>query len=73
MEFAWGYPDVDPKTMRTIVGVVDDVRYASLATPPEPTFWVDQRQMPFPFLRGAVIVVPRAGSPTASSPPFGRR
>jgi putative ABC transport system permease protein len=68
MEFAWGYPDIDPKTMRTIVGVVEDVRYASLATPPEPTFWVDQRQMPFPFLRGAVIVVPHAGSPNGLIP-----
>ena len=67
-QFAWGFPDIDPKTMRTIVGVVDDVRYASLATAPEPTFWVAQGQMPFPFLRGALIIVPHAGSPEGLIP-----
>ena len=63
VEFAYGFPTVDPKTMRTIVGVVDDVRYASLALPPEPIFYVVPQQMPFPFVRGAVAVLPKAGSP----------
>ncbi|HTK28085.1 MAG TPA: ADOP family duplicated permease [Vicinamibacterales bacterium] len=68
VEFAFGFPAVDPKTMRSIVGVVEDVRYASLATPPEPTFYVAQRQMPFPFVRGAVVVVPKAGRPEGVVP-----
>jgi putative ABC transport system permease protein len=68
MQFAYGFPTVDPKTMRTIVGVVEDVRYASLALPPEPIFYTVQRQLPYPFLRGAVAVLPKAGSPEGLIP-----
>ena len=46
-QFAFGYPTIDPKTMRTIVGVVDDVKYGSLAEAPEPIFYVPQDQAPY--------------------------
>lgn len=63
--FAYGYPDIDPKTMSRIVGVVGDVRYKSLAEEAEPTFYVPQAQSPFPFLQQEVVVTPRAGNPDA--------
>jgi putative ABC transport system permease protein len=47
---------------------VEDVRYASLALPPEPIFYTVQRQLPYPFLRGAVAVLPKAGSPEGLIP-----
>jgi putative ABC transport system permease protein len=46
-QFAFGYPTIDPKTMRAIVGVVDDVKYGSLAEAPEPIFYVPQDQAPY--------------------------
>jgi len=70
VQFAYGFPTIDPNTMRTIVGVVDDVRYASLGTPPEAAFYMVQRQMPFPFLRGAVVVLPKAGRPESLVAPI---
>jgi putative ABC transport system permease protein len=61
-QFAWGYPTIDPKSTRTIVGVVGDVRYRSIAEPAEPSFYVPQGQFPFP--RQAVVIATR--SPDAS-------
>ena len=55
-QFAFGYPEVDPKTMRTIVGVVDNVQYKSLSAEFEPSFYVPQAQAPFPFLRHAIVI-----------------
>src|SRR5204862_1879693 len=37
--FAFGYPTVDLKTMRAIVGVVDDVKYKSLSDAVEPAYY----------------------------------
>jgi putative ABC transport system permease protein len=62
---AWGYPTVDRKTMSRIVGVVDDVRYKTLAEEAEPTFYLPQGQLPFPIFRPAVVVAPRNGKPAA--------
>ena len=45
--FAIGYPTIDPKTMLTIVGVVDDVKYGSLAEVPEPIYYTPQAQTPY--------------------------
>jgi putative ABC transport system permease protein len=45
--FATGYPVVDPKTMMTIVGVVEDVKYVSLAETTLPLFYRPQTQMPY--------------------------
>jgi predicted permease len=63
--FAYGYPTVDRKTMTRVVGVVQDVRYASLAEAAEPTFYLSQDQAPFPFLRTSAVVAMRGGRPEA--------
>src|ERR1700712_5195345 len=45
--FAVGYPIIDPKIMRTIVGIVDDVKYGSLAEVTAPIFYTPQAQTPY--------------------------
>ncbi|HWF84104.1 MAG TPA: ADOP family duplicated permease [Vicinamibacterales bacterium] len=62
--FAWGYPTVDRKTMSRIVGVVQDVRYKSLAEEAEPTFYLPQAQA-FPIFRPAVVIATGASNPDA--------
>lgn len=62
--FAYGLPAVDPKTMRDIVGVVDDLPYESLALPPSPAFYMVQAQY-FPLIRPTVVISARAGDPHA--------
>jgi predicted permease len=62
--FAYGLPAVDPKTMRDIVGVVDDMPYESLGLPPGPAFYIVQAQL-FPLLRPTIVVSPRSGDPRA--------
>src|SRR5262249_50548476 len=52
--FAVGYPTVDTRVYRTIVGVVGNIRYRSIAEDPEPSFYVTQGQAPFP--RQTVII-----------------
>jgi putative ABC transport system permease protein len=68
--FAYGFPTVDRKSMSRIVGVVQDVRYKSLAEEAEPTFYLVQAQAPFPFARQAVVVAARAGDPQALVSPI---
>jgi hypothetical protein len=63
--FAYGYPTVDRKTMSRIVGVVEDVRYKSLAEEAEPTYYLPYTQVPFPFLRHAIVVHAGGGHPEA--------
>ena len=63
--FAYGYPTVDRKTMSRIVGVVDDVRYKSLAEDAEPTYYLPQTQAGYPFVRHAIVIHPRGGRPEA--------
>jgi len=58
-----GYPNIDPKSSRTIVGVVGDVRYRSIAEEAEPSFYVPQGQFPFP--RQTVIIATRSADPAA--------
>jgi putative ABC transport system permease protein len=64
--FAFGYPTVDQTTLRTIVGVVGDVRYRSIAEEAEPSFYVPHGQ--FPFLRQAVVVATRLAEPSTLAP-----
>ena len=52
--FASGYPTVDTRVFRAIVGVVGDIRYKSIAEEAEPSYYVPQGQVPFP--RQTVIV-----------------
>jgi hypothetical protein len=42
--FAAGYPTIDPSTMFSIVGVVGDVRQASLTDAPEPAYYTPEYQ-----------------------------
>lgn len=62
-QFAMGLPQPDFRTFYTIVGVVKDVRYATLAGAPEPTCYLPEGQSPFLFLQQPVVVAARAGDP----------
>jgi predicted permease len=62
--FAYGLPAVDPKTMRSIVGVVDDMPYESLAVPPGPAAYLVQAQQ-FPLIRPTMVITARSGDPRA--------
>jgi predicted permease len=42
--FAAGYPTIDPSSMSSIVGVVDDVRQRSLTDAPEPAYYTPEYQ-----------------------------
>jgi len=44
VRFASGYPTIDPTTMFSIVGVVDDVRQQSLTDAPEPAYYTPEYQ-----------------------------
>jgi putative ABC transport system permease protein len=50
---------------RTIVGVVEDVRYGTLDAPPEPQVYVPEQQMNYPALQ---IVLRTTGDPMALLP-----
>jgi putative ABC transport system permease protein len=56
---SYGFPTVDPKTRRPVVGVVGDVRYASLSLEPEPALYLVETQVP--LLRRAVVVATSRG------------
>jgi predicted permease len=62
---AFGYPDVDRQKPSRIIGVVDDVRYASLAVDAEPTFYIPNTQEIWPNVRQTVVVAPGSGDPIA--------
>lgn len=62
--FAYGLPAVDPKTMRDIVGVVDDMPYESLAVAPTPAAYIVDTQF-FPLVRPTIVISARAGDPRA--------
>jgi putative ABC transport system permease protein len=62
--FAFGLPAPDPKTMRDIVGVVQDVPYDSLGEPPRPAFYGVEAQL-FPLVRQTIVVAARSGDPRA--------
>src|SRR5262249_23547494 len=64
--FAFGYPAIDTKQFRTIVGVVGDVRYRSIAEEAEPSFYLTQGQFPFP--RQTVAIATRLPDATAMAP-----
>jgi putative ABC transport system permease protein len=63
---SYGFPTVDPKSRRPVVGVVNDVRYASLSTEPEPAVYVVETQVP--FLRRAVVVATGLAEPASLVP-----
>jgi len=44
VRFTAGYPEINPRTVWTIVGVVDDVRQRSLSVPGEPAYYTSHGQ-----------------------------
>ena len=62
--FAFGLPAPNPDTMRDIVGVVQDVPYESLGTPPGPAAYIVHTQL-FPLVWQTVVTTARAGDPRA--------
>jgi putative ABC transport system permease protein len=66
MQFAFGYPTIDTRVFRTIVGVVGDIRYRSIAEEAEPSFYVPQGQFPFP--RQTVVIATHAADASAMAP-----
>jgi putative ABC transport system permease protein len=63
---AFGYPTIDTRAFRTIVGVVGDVRYKSIAEDPEPSFYVTQGQ--FPFQDQTFVIATRLADATPMAP-----
>jgi hypothetical protein len=63
---SFGFPTINPQSRRPVVGVVSDVRYASLRNEPEPAFYVvlDQALTP----RMSVAVATTLADPTAAIP-----
>ena len=64
--FAFGYPNIDTRAFCTIVGVVGDIRYRSIAEEAEPSFYVPQGQFPFP--RQTVVIATRLADAAAIVP-----
>jgi len=63
---AFGYPTVDTRNFRTIVGIVGDVRYRSVADQAEPSIYLPQGQFPFP--RQTVVIATSLADATAMAP-----
>jgi len=63
--FFAGYPQVDRKNMTRIVGVVEDVRFKSLAQADESAYYLPAAQSGFPFLRASVVIAPSDGNAEA--------
>lgn len=64
VSFAYGYPTVDRKTMMQIVGVVDDIRFNSIAENDVSAFYLPFAQAGFGIIRPAIVVASR-GDPAA--------
>jgi putative ABC transport system permease protein len=64
--FAFGYPNIDTRAFRTIVGVVGDIRYRSIAEEAEPSFYLPQGQFAFP--RQTVVIATKLGDAAAIAP-----
>ena len=63
--FFYGYPQVDRKNVTRIVGVVDDVRFKSLAQADESAYYLPAAQSGFRFLRASVVIAPSDGNAEA--------
>jgi putative ABC transport system permease protein len=66
LTFSAGYPDVPATPQFKIIGVVDDVKYVSLADAADPAFYTPQAQSPF-FLQTFVVKTSLA-DPTTIAP-----
>jgi predicted permease len=65
-QVAQGYPVVDPKTAMTIVGVVEDVKYGSMAEAAKPIYYRPEGQAPY-FFQHMVIKTALADPATIAS------
>jgi predicted permease len=66
--FAFGFPRVDPASARSIVGVVNDVKYASLWSSAEPVFYLVADQTRGGMFRLNVVVSTDLADPRAAIP-----
>ncbi len=64
--FAFGYPNIDTRAFRSIVGVVGDIRYRSIAEEAEPSFYLPQGQFAFP--RQTVVIATKLVDAAAVAP-----
>ena len=62
-QIAFGFPTINPQTRRAVVGVVSDVKYASLQAEGEPAFYLVQDQAP--TLRMSVAIATSLVDPRA--------
>jgi putative ABC transport system permease protein len=61
MQFAAGYPQINPQNQATIVGVVDDIRQRAIDTEAEPAFYTAHAQLP--FRRLSVVIATNVSDP----------
>jgi putative ABC transport system permease protein len=57
VQFAAGYPAIDPQNEVTVVGVVEDIRQQGIADEPQPAFYTVFGQAPFGLARRLTVVV----------------
>jgi ABC-type antimicrobial peptide transport system permease subunit len=55
MHIAFGFPRPPADQRIPVIGVVNDVKYASLGEGPEPAFYVAETQLPFVYSQSVVI------------------
>lgn len=65
VSIAYGAPTPNRQALSRIVGVVEDVRYVSLAADPEPTVYLPLSQAPYLPRRYSVVVAPGIDPPEA--------
>ena len=53
-QVSYGFPTVDPKSRRAVVGVINDVKYAALNLDPEPAMYLVEPQAQ--MFRRAIVV-----------------
>lgn len=66
VQFAAGYPNIPAAPMYTIVGVVDDMKYVSMALAGDPAFYTPQAQTPY-FFQTIVVNTALADPTTLTS------
>jgi ABC-type antimicrobial peptide transport system permease subunit len=64
-QLSFGFPTIPPQTPRAVVGVVSDVRYASLTADSEPAFYVVADQSP--MLQMSVAVATSLADPRVAA------
>ena len=69
-QVSYGFPRINPKSRTQIVGVVSDVKYASLWNEAEPTFYLaeDQSWNSFATLRQSIVVSTSLDDPSVLIP-----